>query len=508
MSFKATTAGALSTFPKPLPLSSFAPFFSAARAKRPYHLSSFLKQQAWTPSPSSAAASTKEPLSAVIPKSSELTSASLEPPKNKLVILGTGWAGFRALRDIDTNLYHVNVISPRNHFLFTPLLTATTVGTLEFRGVIEPVRAAARQVNYVQAYCTGIDPENKQVHFESAYDWKDSEETASYRPKATMRYDKLVVAVGSVPNTFGIPGVEKYCFFLRELEHARKIRQRIIECFERASSRMTSEEEQRRLLHFVVVGGGPTSVEFTAELYDFLKQDVHKWFPDLEDKVVVTLLEASNQILGSFDQKLSQYTMRLFQKRKIDLRTGVTVKEVRRHEFVLANGDTIPFGLAVWSTGVAPSPLVRSLASPPFKKHTSGRLMIDEKLRVVGTNGPLDDVYAAGDDATFENQPLPPTAQVAEQQGKYLAYALNEIAKGKQPRDFRYKHRGMLAYIGGKQALVDNPILKKIGFGTGFGSWLFWNGAYLTKLVSLRNKIMIPLYWFKSFVFGRDISRF
>lgn len=82
-----------------------------------------------------------------------------------------------------------------------------------------------------------------------------------------MKYDELVISVGALPNTFKIPGVEKYCFFLKQLSDARAIRQRILECFERASNPTTPIQEKQRLLHFVVIGGGPTSVEFTAELH-------------------------------------------------------------------------------------------------------------------------------------------------------------------------------------------------------------------------------------------------
>jgi len=344
-----------------------------------------------------------------------------------------------------------------------------------------------------------IDTQKQEVCAESAYIHKDTEQSEPYRPKMTIPYEELVVAVGAHSNTFGIPGVSQYCFFLKQLSDARSIRNRVIECFERASSPASSESERQRLLHFMVIGGGPTSVEFTAELHDFLKQDVHKWYPDLENLVKITLVEAGKTLLSSFDSNLSEYTMKLFKKRDIDVRTGVAVKEVRRHEMVLSDGTEIPFGMAVWSTGVSANPFVKSL---PFAKDRAERLLVDQYLRVKGH----ENIYAVGDCACIEGIPLPQTAQAAEQMGKYLGNYLNAKSyhKEKDLKIFQFQNFGMLAYVGGHQALVDSPYAKN----RGFAAWLFWNAAYVTKLVSLKNKIMIPMYWFKSFLFGRDISRF
>jgi len=224
---------------------------------------------------------------------------------------------------------------------------------------------------------------------------------------------------------------------------------------------------------------------------------VHKWYPDLEHLVRITLVEAGKTLLSSFDSNLSEYTMKLFKKRDIDVRTGVAVKEVRRHEMILSDGTEIPFGMAVWSTGVSANPFVKSL---PFEKDKAGRLLVDQSLRVKG----YENIYAVGDCASVEGIPLPQTAQAAEQMGKFLGTYLNSKSYHNDLKTFHFQNFGMLAYVGGMKALVDSPHAKN----SGFAAWLFWNAAYVTKLVSLKNKIMIPMYWFKSFLFGRDISRF
>ncbi len=185
--------------------------------------------------------------------------------RKKLVILGTGWASYSVLKSVNKNLYDVIVVSPRNHFLFTPLLASTTVGTLEFRSIIEPIRNVGfRQTDHFHlSEAVGIDVEKKELYCRSVL-----------KPELTYNidYDKLVVGVGAVSNTFGIPGVSEHAFFLKEVQDARAIRNRILNNFELALHPSISQEERRRLLHIIIVGGGPTGVEFGAELYDFVRE--------------------------------------------------------------------------------------------------------------------------------------------------------------------------------------------------------------------------------------------
>jgi NADH:ubiquinone reductase (non-electrogenic) len=303
--------------------------------------------------------------------------------------------------------------------------------------------------------------------------------------------------VGSVNNYFHIPGVAEHALFLKELGDARAIRQRIIESLERANSPAVGDEERSRLLHFVVVGGGPTGVEFAAEMHDFLVDDLAKAFPGLVGSIRISLLEAAGHILGSFDTALAAYTIRHFQRQKIEVRMNSPVTRVDATGIYLRNGEVIPYGVLVWSTGVTPSPFLKSLSWP---KSAEGRLLVDDHLRVRG----IEDVFAIGDCAALEGKELPLTAQVAQQQGFYLARALGNLAVHKDVAPFRFRNLGMLAYIGGNRALADLAAVK----WRGFSAWLFWRSAYLTRLVSLKNKVLVVFDWVKGRLFGRDISRF
>ncbi|MCZ7592937.1 MAG: FAD-dependent oxidoreductase [Kiritimatiellae bacterium] len=412
------------------------------------------------------------------------------PSKPKLVILGTGFATFSMLHYLHLKEFEVCIVSPRNHFLFSPLLPSTTVGTLEFRSIIEPIRALQERapLKFYQATCTGIDFDTHLVTCEGSFDGETF----------LLNYNYLVIAVGAVNKTFGIPGVLEHAHFLKELADARAIRQRIIENFERASTPLIPEEERKRLLHFVVVGGGPTGVEFAAELHDFMEEDLQDAFPDLMPEARITIVEASKTLLNTFDQELSEYTMKRFARAKIKVRTGTLVKEVLPHGVRLADGTELSSGIVVWSTGIGPTPLLQSLKS--VAKDRGGRLVTDEFFAV----DPARRVFAIGDCSTRSGDELPATAQVAQQEGEYLGKHLNRIVRGKTPKNFHYRHMGMLAYVGDRRALADTKRVK----GHGFTTWIFWRSVYLTKLVSMKNKILVLFDWFKTALFGRDISRF
>ncbi len=384
-------------------------------------------------------------------------------------------------------MFDLTLVSPRNHFLFTPLLPSTTVGTIEFRSIIEPIRIASPAAKFFQATCKSIDLKKKTIRCEGS-----PPET-----KFVLPYDILVIAVGSSVNTYGVPGVREYALFLKDLSDARKIRQRIIDCFEQAAQPNVSEEKQRQLLQFVVVGGGPTGVEFAAEMHDFLKDDLTRTYPGLSEKTRITLLEATAHILNTFDAALSDYTARLFRRQNIHLRTVSPVRKIDARRIHLKDGSTIPYGLVVWTAGVGPSDLVDTL---PLEKDKSSRILTDDFFIVPG----FEDVYALGDCATPKEKNFPATAQVAQQEGKYLAKVLAGKLSGRTVKPFEYRHYGMLAYVGSNRALADLAT----GKGKGFSAWLFWRSAYLTRLVSVKNKVLVIFDWFKTFVFGRDISRF
>lgn len=541
--------------------------------------------------------------------SQQITNSSSEvdlvSKKKKVVVLGTGWAGTSFLRNLKNPSYEVQVVSPRNYFAFTPLLPSVTCGTVEARSIVEPIRNIVRKksvgVQFFEAECIKIDAQNKKVYCRS-----NQENNLNGKEEFVVDYDFLVIAMGANVNTFNTPGVVENCHFLKEVEDAQKIRRTVIDCFERASLPTVSDEEKKRILHFAVVGGGPTGVEFAAELHDFVNEDLIKLYPGVKDIVKITLLEAGDHILNMFDKRITAFAEGKFHREGIDVKTGsmvvkVSEKEITTKEMKTGEISSIPYGMALWSTGIGTRPVVKDFMRQIGQANRRA-LATDEWLRVEG----CDNVYALGDCATInqrkvmedisaiftkadkdnsgtltvkefqeviadicERYPqvelylknkqmgdiidllreakgdvakesielnieefksalsqvdsqmknLPATAQVASQQGVYLAKCFNRMEEcEKNPegplrfrgsgrhrfRPFRYKHFGQFAPLGGEQTAAQLP-----GDWVSIGQssqWL-WYSVYASKQVSWRNRALVVSDWTRRFIFGRDSSR-
>lgn len=534
---------------------------------------------------------------------------SVAPPemgikKKKVVVLGTGWAGTSFLKTLNNPSYDVQVISPRNYFAFTPLLPSVTCGTVEARSIVEPVRNIVRKKNvdicFWEAECFKIDAENKKVYGRSSQNTN-----LNGKEEFCMDYDYLVIAMGARANTFNTPGVEENCNFLKEVEDAQRIRRNVIESFEKASLPNLSDEERKRILHFVIVGGGPTGVEFAAELHDFVDEDLFKLYPKVKDSVKITLLEAADHILNMFDKRITAFAEEKFSRDGIDVKLGSMVVKVTDKEIftkVRGNGETssMPYGMVVWSTGIAPHAIIKDFMKQVGQTNRRA-LATDEWLRVEG----CDSIYALGDCATVnqrrvmediaaifskadkdnsgtltvkefqeviedicERYPqvelylknkkmgdfgdllkeakgdvaqdavelnieefkkalsevdsqmknLPATAQVAAQQGKYLAKCFNRMEEAeKNPegplrfrgtgrhrfQPFRYQHLGQFAPLGGEQTAAQLP-WDWVSIGRS-SQWL-WYSVYTSKLVSWRTRALVVSDWTRRFIFGRDSS--
>ncbi|KAL5119588.1 NADH:ubiquinone oxidoreductase [Pleosporales sp. CAS-2024a] len=467
--------------------------------------------------------------------------------KKTLVVLGTGWGAVSLLKKLDTENYNVIVVSPRNYFLFTPLLPSCTVGTIEHRSIMEPIRNFLRHkkaaVKYYEAEATKIDYEKRIVYI------NDDSEIKGESFKTEVPFDMLVVGVGAENATFGIPGVREHGLFLKEVGDAQRIRARIMDCCETATFKDQSDEEKKRLLHMVVVGGGPTGVEFAGELQDFFHSDLKKWLPEIKDNFHVTLVEALPNVLPMFSKQLIDYTEKTFDEEAITIRTKTMVKNVTEKyieaESVGPDGkkqlERIPYGLLVWATGNALRPVVKDLINQiPAQKDSRRGLAVNEYLVVKGT----ENVWAVGDCAVAN---YAPTAQVAAQEGAFLARMFNNMAKtqeidaqlaklsiaqetapDKEARDkifneikdlqkrlrrvkqigpFEYSHQGSLAYIGSEKAVADISWFSGNIASGGTVTYIFWRSAYLSMCFSTRNRILVLMDWVKAKVFGRDVSR-
>ncbi|KAG1732120.1 NDE1, mitochondrial external NADH dehydrogenase [Suillus lakei] len=391
--------------------------------------------------------------------------------KQRLVILGSGWGGYEILRAIDKKRWNVTMVSPTNAFNFTPLLASCAVGTLEFRCAVEPVRKFSPQVACYQAWCDTIGlfqmPATAPLKFEGSASVPLAGTTTretSYPP---------VIAVGAYSQTFNVPGVKEHAHFLKDVRDARAIRTRIIDC------------------------GGPTGVEFSAELHDLLHAEIERHYPSLARMAKITLYDVAPNILAGFDKSLGVYAENKFRRDGISIKTRHHVERVEKDRMFVREQGEVPFGLLVWSTGLAPNPLIQSIDS--LEKHDKTQsLFTDQNLNVITKEGHADpDVWAIGDAANIKGQLHPATAQVANQKGKYLAQKLNKIVKDQEhTKPFEFQNQGSLAYLGDWKAIYDRSSADTVKTKeTGRVAWLLWRSAYFTMTLSIRNKILVPTYW-------------
>ncbi|KAJ2989979.1 hypothetical protein NUW58_g3185 [Xylaria curta] len=285
------------------------------------------------------------------------------------------------------------------------MLPSATVGTLEFRSLVEPIRRVLSRVHGHYLRGTAEDVEFSHQLVEVSQIDAQGKEFRFYVP-----YDKLVIGVGSVSNSHGVKGLEN-CHFLKDINDARKIRNQVMRNLELACLPTTKDSERRRLLSFVVSGGGPTGVEFAAELFDLLNEDLTRRFPRLlRNEISVHIIQSRSHILNTYDEALSKYAEERFARDQIGVLTNARVKEVKPDRIIFTqqaeDGSVItkelPMGFCLWSTGVSQAEICQRIAAKlgPAQNNRHA-LETDTHLRLNGT--PLGDVYAIGDCSTVQN---------------------------------------------------------------------------------------------------------
>ncbi|CCK71408.1 NADH-ubiquinone reductase (H(+)-translocating) NDI1 KNAG_0G03500 [Huiozyma naganishii CBS 8797] len=462
--------------------------------------------------------------------------------KPNVVILGAGWGAISFLKHIDTKKYNVSIISPRNYFLFTPLLPSTPVGTVDEKSIIEPVVNFALKkkgsVSYYEAEAKQINPERNTVSIENV-SWaaqlsKDDLPNVNLGIQKgdplEIKYDYLISAVGAEPNTFGVPGVEEYGHFLKEIPDSLAIRKVFAKNMERANFLPEGDPERKRLLSIVVVGGGPTGVETAGELQDYVTQELQKFLPSLAKEVQIHLVEALPIVLNMFEKKLSSYAQEVLEKTsiKLHLRTAVSKVEEKhltaktKHADGTVTEQQIPYGTLIWATGNKMRAIAKDLTTKiPEQKNSTRALTVNPFLLVKGSNN----IFAVGDNAFIG---LPPTAQVAHQEAEYLCKVFDKMARipdfhqtlknrtdkvdllfeENKFKPFKYIHYGALAYLGAEKAIA-NITYGKRNLYTGGGIFTFyvWRLVYLSMLLSARTRFKVIIDWMKITFFKRDFFK-
>lgn len=414
-------------------------------------------------------------------------------PRQKLVIIGSGWSGFTLLQKLDIKKFEVTVMSPRLTSPYTPLLASAAAGFFGFAVVEDPVRDRHRPIHFFKAHVDDIDFDRKICTCYPSFD--DIPPT-----RFDVQYDIVIIAPGCENNTFGIPGVREHAIFVKTADDARAVRRQIVNMAEQAILPFQTEQQRRDLLRVVIVEAGPTGAEFAAQLSDLFNGDFPRLYPSLANKVSLSLYDVAGRVLSSFDETLADHAVRTLSTHRVDIRTKRHITKVEAGRLYTEEDGEVPFGMLIWATGNAQVPLVEKLKVT--KRGRAQRIQTDAFLRAHGPDGNvMPDVFALGDAADIVDQELPTTAEVACQKADYLAAALNgSYPTGTPP--FKYKQKAVVAYLGQE----DGVIAGKADW-TGRRAWLAWQSKNFFWVRTPKKRIMVLMNWILNLAFGREIAR-
>lgn len=406
-----------------------------------------------------------------------LREGSNAPPAPHIVIVGAGFAGLAAAKELARYDVDVTIIDRQNHHLFQPLLYQVATAGLSPADVAAPVRSIVKKQKRTRVLLDrvdAIDRDNKVVSLASG---------------ASLAYDALILATGATHSYFGNDEWARHAPGIKTIDDALHVRRRILLSLERAeTNRQENLEERSEFLTFLIIGGGPTGVEMAGAVAELTRHAAEMDFRFVTRRCVrIILIEAGTRLLAAFPEKLSEAARDALMKLGVEVRLGGRVTGIDETGAVV-NGELIRSATIIWAAGVMASPAARWLGAQADR---AGRVIVDGHLRAGGCDG----VYVIGDTAAVtgaNGAPVPGIAPAAKQQGSYAArHLLAELGFRRRPVAFRYRHFGSLATIGRKRAVVDFGWLRL----SGFLAWLFWSTAHIYFLVGFRNRIVVGANW-------------
>src|SRR5215468_7065609 len=425
-----------------------------------------------------------------------------EREKIRIVILGGGFAGMHTAECLEQELrtnpnVSLTLISDTNALLFTPMLAEVAGSSLEPTHISTPLRSSLHGTEFIRGKVERVDLETRRVFLAT--------DVASGQPPSTreVSYDHLVFALGAVSNYLGMHNLEKYSFNFKSLLDAIRIRNHVIEMFERAD-REDDPAERRALLTFVIAGGGFAGAELAGALNDYA-HGILADYPRLRrEDLSVVLVHSRDRILPELSESLARYAQERMEARGVIFRLNTRLVDAGPGVVTLSEGE-IQAETLVWTAGTAPNPLVQAL---PLEKDKRQALVVDRTLAVPGRQG----LWALGDcaaviDAKTE-KPCPPTAQFALREAEVLAQNIRAHVEGRPLRKFHFDSLGALCVVGHQTACAELTVPfarnKSVRF-SGLLAWAMWRGIYLSKLPGFERKIRVAMDWVVELFFPRDI---
>ena len=407
-------------------------------------------------------------------ESEKLPFEAAERPK--ILIIGAGFAGVAAAKALRRAEAQVTLVDRNNFHCFFPLLYQVGAAELEPSGIAYPVRGILRRAKnseFVLGEVTAIDLAAQKVSTDDL----------------TLNYDYLILALGSVTNYFGVKGAKEFSFPLRHMGDGIRLRDHILNCFERASHEKNAKIREK-LLTFVIVGGGPTGVEFAGALSELFYKALKRDYPKIDfSEVSIHLLEATEYLVSGFPEALQIYTENRLLHKHINVHTQSVVTEVKKDSCVLKKGDPIFSSTIVWTAGVMGDECVKEWGLPTTK---ANRIPVLPTLQLEK----YPQVMVVGDLAYLEEKEgetaVPMVAPAAKQQGRHAAKNILRLLKNKKAKDFKYLDKGMMATIGRNSGIANfwgkYPL-------EGFPAWIAWLLVHITYLIGFRNRLLVLLNW-------------
>jgi NADH dehydrogenase len=407
-----------------------------------------------------------------------------------VVIAGGGFGGLYAARRLERVLPRhsatITIVSETNFLLYTPLLPGAAAGTLEPRHVVVPLREELGWTDVHLGRVLGADPALNELRW-GRLDGREER----------LRYDQLIVAVGSVSRTLPVPGLAEHGMGFKTLAEAIALRNRALLHLEIAES-LDDPEERRSYLTFVFVGAGYAGLEGIAELQDMVADVIDRYPRCRMDGTRWILVEALDRVMPEIEPKLADFATAELRGRGIEIRTGTRLEAVEKDAATLSTGERIPARTLCWTAGVAPAPVVRELGLPLT---AGGRIEVEPTLRVKGHENvwAIGDAAAVPDPAAGGSRPTPPTAQHALRQGRLAADNVASALGHGRVRPFRYRTRGVFVDMGRHKALVSTPVLRF----RGFPAWFAARTYHMLMMPGLGRKLRLVADWSVGLFFGR-----
>lgn len=407
-----------------------------------------------------------------------------------VVIAGGGFGGLYAARRLERRLprqsARITLVTEVNFMLYTPLLPGAASGTLEPRHVVVPLREELHHTDIRLARVTGADPEAGELRL-----------LTIDRREERVRYDQLIVALGSVSRVLPVPGLAEHGLGFKTISEAIALRNRVLLNLEIAES-LDDPEDRQEYLTYVFVGAGYAGLEGIAELQDYVADVIERYPRCRLQGTRWMLVEALDRVMQETPPSLAEFAARELRGRGIDIRTGTRVDAVEADAVTLSTGETIACRTVCWTAGVKPSPVVGELGLP---LGPGGRIQVDETLRVRGHENvwAIGDAAAVPDPAKDGKEPCPPTAQHALRQGRLAGDNVAAVLGHGHVKPFRYKTLGVFADLGQHKAVATMLGVKL----SGFPAWWAARTYHLAAIPGVGRRMRLLVDWTVGLFFGR-----